>query len=400
VGSVGRTQLHALTSVRFFAALLVVLFHFGGPLLGHAPKPVVNVVAAGYVGVSFFFVLSGFVLAYAYARLDRSDVGALRAFYAARIARIYPAYLLSIVAIAPFAARSIVADGAPDGLGRAVGSGVAALALLQGWFPATVGAWNFPAWSLSAELLFYALFPFALPLLRKASLRLSLTLTFVAAIGLACLPSGRVPVPLLHVPQFLFGVALGVRFSTRPAGERSGRGPLLAIGAATLLALVLTQSPRIPSSLLQAGLLAPLFGTLVYGLAEGRGRLAAALAHPWLVTLGEASYAVYILQVPVLDWLKLVPGFDTNRSLSIAGYIALLVALSVAVHRTVEVPGRRLLLAFATWILPPSEIGARIPVPRVRPARQAPGAVVPPPALSNPASAPETRSARIPGEPS
>jgi peptidoglycan/LPS O-acetylase OafA/YrhL len=381
LGSGGRTQLHALTSLRFFAALLVVLFHFGGPLLGHAPKLVANVVAAGYVGVSFFFVLSGFVLAYAYVRLDRSDVGALRAFYAARIARIYPAYLLSIVPIAPFAARSIVADGTPDGLGGAIGSGVAALALLQGWFPVTVGPWNFPAWSLSAELLFYALFPFALPLLRKASLRLSLTLTFVVAIALACVPRGALPIPFLHVPQFLFGVALGVRFSMRPISARSGHGPLLATGAAALLGLLLTQSPRISSSFLEGGLLAPLFGAVIYGLAEGRGRLAAVLAHPWLVTLGEASYGVYILQVPVHDWLKLVHGFDTNRSLSIAAYLALLVALSVAVHRTVEVPGRRLILAFAASLF--RSAAAFVP---------APGASGPP----VPAS--EDGSARTPGE--
>ena len=94
-----RPRLHALTTLRFFAALHVVLFHMrvigilpGGPWWFH------NFASIGFVGVNFFFVLSGFILVYTY---DGPDLN-VRKFWWARFARIYPAYILSLVVAAPF----------------------------------------------------------------------------------------------------------------------------------------------------------------------------------------------------------------------------------------------------------------------------------------------------------
>jgi peptidoglycan/LPS O-acetylase OafA/YrhL len=52
-----------LTSVRFFAALIVILYHYHKEFSPYLPGPILNFVEHGYVGVSFFFVLSGFILA-------------------------------------------------------------------------------------------------------------------------------------------------------------------------------------------------------------------------------------------------------------------------------------------------------------------------------------------------
>src|SRR5579875_2310310 len=95
-----RTEIPALTSLRFFAALWVVLFHIrelglwpGGPL------PYRALVRVGYLGVSFFFVLSGFILVYVYAgrHIPKGR------FWQARFARVYPAYLFSLLIFLPFA---------------------------------------------------------------------------------------------------------------------------------------------------------------------------------------------------------------------------------------------------------------------------------------------------------
>src|SRR5579863_1305776 len=89
-----RRPIRALTGLRFFAALHVVFYHYAVGLL---PYPLSSVAKNGYVAVGLFFVLSGFVLAYNYA--DRPmDI---RTFWTARFARIYPAYLLAFVLIAP-----------------------------------------------------------------------------------------------------------------------------------------------------------------------------------------------------------------------------------------------------------------------------------------------------------
>jgi peptidoglycan/LPS O-acetylase OafA/YrhL len=91
-----RPQLPALTSSRFFAALYVVLFHLQTCQLIAGPSWFRKFCSIGYTGVSFFFVLSGFILVYTYAGRDQSA----REFWRARFARVYPAYAFSLLAIA------------------------------------------------------------------------------------------------------------------------------------------------------------------------------------------------------------------------------------------------------------------------------------------------------------
>src|SRR5215831_18077180 len=95
----GHTRLEALTTLRFLAALHVILFHLRveGMLTG-GPWWYQNFAGIGYIGVNFFFVLSGFILVYTY---DAADI-APRRFWQARFARIYPAYVFSLVVTAPF----------------------------------------------------------------------------------------------------------------------------------------------------------------------------------------------------------------------------------------------------------------------------------------------------------
>src|ERR1035437_50635 len=87
-----RPALDQLTSLRFFAASAIVFHHFGE--LAFPDPRVVAVFSVLSSGVSFFFVLSGFVLVYAYA--TNSGVRSLRSFYQARLARLYPVYLLGL----------------------------------------------------------------------------------------------------------------------------------------------------------------------------------------------------------------------------------------------------------------------------------------------------------------
>src|SRR5690348_9842412 len=96
-------HLNALTGLRFFAAFYVVIFHFGKYHLASAPHWLFNIGRSGYIAVGLFFVLSGFVLTYTYlggaapwTRLDK------RTFWVARLARIYPLYVLSLAMAVPY----------------------------------------------------------------------------------------------------------------------------------------------------------------------------------------------------------------------------------------------------------------------------------------------------------
>src|SRR5579859_6972491 len=87
-------RLNALTGLRSFAAVNIVFFHFSNPLWFGPLAPVVN---AGYASVSFFILLSGYVLAYNYAARARAGTLDVVRFYKARFTRLYPIYLLSLL---------------------------------------------------------------------------------------------------------------------------------------------------------------------------------------------------------------------------------------------------------------------------------------------------------------
>ena len=83
-----RRSIEALTGLRFFAALIVVVSHF--PQIIPIERFQVPLERQGAAGVTIFFVLSGFVLAYNYADTFRTSTAGTLAFMRARIARIWP----------------------------------------------------------------------------------------------------------------------------------------------------------------------------------------------------------------------------------------------------------------------------------------------------------------------
>jgi peptidoglycan/LPS O-acetylase OafA/YrhL len=351
-----------LTSVRFVAAFAVVLYHFGRPLVGHFPSAVGNVVAAGYVSVSFFFVLSGFVLALSYGHLQLFDFRAVWSFWIARLARIYPAYLLAMILSAPFAIpRLLNLLGAEHKVLPIAVIGAAGLTVPQGWFPATFGAWNFPAWSISVELLLYLLFPFTLSFVRGRSTSRVLVAAFALSLSAAFAQrwlsgttgSGYLPVPVIHIPQFAFGVTLGLAFARERSRNIYRSGAPLVLMASSVLAAVLMSSPRFPPAILEDGGLAPVFGALIYGLARGGGRIAALLSRRWFVALGDASYGLYVLQAPVHDLIRRTGVFNPGKSAHVIIYLLLLVLASLLAYRTIEVPGRRSIMQLAEMLRAP-----------------------------------------------
>ncbi|MFD7168115.1 acyltransferase family protein [Streptomyces violascens] len=155
-------KLPSLTGLRFFAAFLVVLSHVGVNLLPRvAPDQVFAIrlfYEAGAFGVSFFFILSGFVLTWV-AR-DSDSVGR---FWRRRFFKIYPNHLVTILAALLLAAAAGHALTGRDAS--------TTLLLVHAWIPdmkLQFNLWsNTPTWSLSCELLFYLAFPWLLKLLRK-----------------------------------------------------------------------------------------------------------------------------------------------------------------------------------------------------------------------------------------
>jgi peptidoglycan/LPS O-acetylase OafA/YrhL len=309
-----RPQLDALTGLRFFAAFAVFNFHYVSPHLWPVKFPafVVSIIGSGNSGVSLFFMLSGFVLAYANSDWSGSHREILR-FWSNRIARIYPTYLLAMLWFAPFfLLHRFASEARAVAIAKSLGSFVPALFLVQSWFyPRLAVAWNGPAWTLSVEAAFYLLFPVIAPRLRQLS-QLHKLLLCVGCWLLTVLISRIDPLliistpirdafftynPLCHLPTFISGVALGYHFAQRPQ-TRSTTAPLAFAGllATVVIAAVARKLPFLFA--LEAAFL-PGFGMLLYGLALGNWP-ARIFSVRSLVVLGEASYALYVLQFSIV----------------------------------------------------------------------------------------------------
>ena len=360
-----RTHLHPLTSLRFFAAFLVLGFHVGGEIWLRAPWWLSNFFSNGYDAVSFFFILSGFVLSYTYGENTGTKTFAVGpwVFWRARFARIYPAYLLGLaIALPSFLYSLTVAKmiSLPDFLTGFI----LVPALCQAWWPASATAWNVPAWSLSVEAFFYLSFPFFIRRLAKTGPLKFFTGALVTVIVVSLLrnwlatspeiawtPAFRhnfvAYFPLLFLPHFIFGMALSRCFSHSHT-ILSLCLNRLAIPSALVLVVLFCARSKMPAWLVSDAFLVPLFGVVIFGTAHATGRVASILSWNPLVQLGEASYALYILHVPLAFWFRwaaLRAGFQPfDHWLGVATFAALSVVISYAVFIWVERPGRRLIL--------------------------------------------------------
>lgn len=361
----GIKSIPAITGLRFFAALLIIFNHTFG--LGLFPlQALYNPILAQ--GVSFFFVLSGFVLAINYR--DFAKAGAFRNYYAARIARIYPLYLS--VLIISVVLRYIAVGGVAfsrEGFANFFSEAF----LVQAWLSGAnlTMAFNPPGWTISAEALFYVTMPFfVIKKTRKAALlatavAVALLLAFAQWTGL---PLAFDRYSLLHLiaenpigrlPEFVLGIFLGRLFLSRPHAPRGSvalwTGLELAAVAlcyfSSWMSRYLSSYPEprtiigaVPAAIIFGSGAAPAFGALIYVFARQAGRLSQAVGNRFWVYLGESSFALYLIHLPLImsPWF-IAPFFDGYAHLTtvqkIGTYLTLtvvLLAVSAALHELIE----------------------------------------------------------------
>lgn len=345
-----REDLRPLTALRFAAALLVFLWH--------VPQTVVAAYtfSLGYAGVGFFFLLSGFILTYTYHGSFEGALSAeaVRSFYAARIARVYPLLLATTLIMLAVLAGAGGFYWSDEPAHVRLAAALSQLLLLQSWFAAREIHFgiNGPAWSLSVEAFFYALFPFLAHALFRA-FRGASALRVIAAAAALWLALTVLEAPLrpqaddwrfyifppARLIDFVVGMMLGVAFLR--GGERR-RGPLrpmsLEIAALGAVALLVYVSPLVPRSLHFAAWLMPAWCCLILVFARGRGPIARLLAHPVPVRLGEISFAFYLSHLAVITLLARLLGREHALFTPVA--FAATLALSFALYHGVEQPLR------------------------------------------------------------
>lgn len=360
----GVARLDALTSLRFVAAAMIVFLHSQGFVGLYYPwlEPLSLV-----HGVSFFFVLSGFILAYAYPALSWR---AVPGFLWARIARIWPAHAATFLL-----ALILLADDelAPS---DSITTAVANLLLVHAWIPvdAFYFSFNAPSWSVSTELGFYLLFPLLIHRLNRTwALKLGASLLLLIAMlvmgnrfdGVAVLPGYSINMhglayisPVARLFEFVLGMCTWLLWQRLHRCVRIGPvwctlGEVAALGLTLWLMYLSAVSASFwRASLGEAGAnwsttgggAALGFAAIILVVAFNRGLGARALRLPILVLLGELSYSVYLVHHIVLRelegklWVAAMP-----VEVRFAAFWLVVVILSYAIWCFVERPARLLL---------------------------------------------------------
>lgn len=292
------SRLDSLTGLRFLAAFAVFCFHL--EVFYYYISPISAMDRAfiqGPTGVSFFFILSGFVLTWSHRHDDTSG-----AFYQRRLAKISPLHVLTW-GIMGLLMMSFL--GLP-----AAGPSVASLFLFTPWIPnySYHLVLNNPSWSLGCEVFFYALFPLLLPALRK----LATTHRRWAIVGLVlltfCFAAAATPdhpyttsywalyfFPSVRLVEFVLGMLLALDVS-------EGRLPRVSLIGASALALgAYAAVSWVPASMQPVATTVVPYSLLIVAAAQADvARRRTWLSSRAMVRLGTWSFALYMVHWPVL----------------------------------------------------------------------------------------------------
>jgi peptidoglycan/LPS O-acetylase OafA/YrhL len=287
--------------------------------------------------VSYFFVLSGFIMIVAYHRKEKI---AYLDYYKNRFARIYPLYVVGLLLylVTKYSGFSFY-------------KAFLYLFGLQSWIPGEAMILNFPGWSISVEFLFYLIFPLLYNYFYSKGNKSVWVVTVLIWIITQVFCSLYVDssyykgphtesheflyyFPLMHVNEFLVGNLAGL-FFVKNHKRRNYDLPVVVVFGLVLLSLIFL------SVFYHNGLMAVLFIPLIVLISKNNGILTRIFSLKPLEYLGEASYAVYITHIPILYILReILKKYQLDINVMFGIYIVVLIITSVLFYQFVEKPSR------------------------------------------------------------
>ncbi|MFZ2844568.1 acyltransferase family protein [Psychrobacter sp.] len=376
-----KKHLNELSSLRFFAAFAIVVLHFRD-YLGVKNEALMTFLISGQYGVTFFFVLSGFILMYNYESWfgKSTSVNQFWKFQQLRFARLYPVYIFALLLNSFFQVSVRVNNGEfasqeilywASWLINAFG--------LQSWVPGApyTLVWNTPSWSISTELFFYMCFPLICYWLVKYLESFKKLILFLIALLIISsvvysvvldqiyykhsLPSGtsysiQYFTPILRLPEFIAGCIGGKLFLMKDSetqrfkdlffGSEIKRNIVIVVSIVWFFGRVYTTGYAdnneaywlINNSVKFSILLIPFLG-IIFALSTGQTFISKLLNMPFLILLGESSYALYITHWSFVSFYSLgfLPTNLQSPFMSII-FMTLSVGFSVIVYKTIEIP--------------------------------------------------------------
>ena len=149
-----KPEILALTGLRFVAAFYVFIFHMNGRWSITSNQFLGNILSQGAIGMSMFFMLSGFVLTYVYGDGKTS----YKNYLVNRFSRIYPLYIFAAVISLPWIKGFL----APTiDIKQIILLIISNILVVQAWIPQFFNYWNDGgSWSISVEFFCYLLYHF------------------------------------------------------------------------------------------------------------------------------------------------------------------------------------------------------------------------------------------------
>lgn len=358
-----KDRIEHIDGLRGVAVLAVVLFHAGVHNIAFAstvPAFIALFLRQGCHGVDLFFVLSGFCLAYPTLATVHSRTRAdfsICSYSARRLIRIIPPYYAAIALFSAIGlALTTLHVPLPDFLPRDALS-AAAIAKQMLFLDAKGQFVDASFWTLAIEFRWYFIFPVLLLVFVRSP-------KAFAALALIVFLSGSTRIysfDLFFLPLFMLGIVAAVIYVKR---HTIARWALPALVLSLVLAVLSTHDSG--WYFYDKG---PFWGIAAFWLVVLAGasvRVRRLLSYKWIVSVGSASYGVYLVHEPVVAFVErwAVPEIGSLYAFGIGVCAAVVTGLcfSLAVEkRFVSSTMRKWLLGRLESALP--QIFTRVGVP-------------------------------------
>ena len=304
-------MINTLTSLRFIFAMMV----FGAHCYVIDNHFDIHFFKEGFVGVSFFFMLSGFIIAYNYQKKFSENKITKRTFWVARIARIYPLHWLTLL-IAVALGNYVIASGTIDWCKHFLAS----LTLTNAYIPKDnyFFSFNSPSWSLCCEQLFYICFPFLIAFTKDYRKLLS---TFLICAILSI-------VGMYFTPMIT-----------------SSQGSIIEIASIALFLSFYLYAAEIPKVYRYSCYYWIPIAFILISFSLQKGMVSRLLSNRLLVIGGEISYSFYLIHLFVLlsyaKWQK-ESDFHIDWYISIPLLFCVIILLSLLSYYYFEKPMNKL----------------------------------------------------------
>ncbi len=362
-------RLEALDAWRGICASLVALEHLSIQSVLHENR----LVHFGYRFVDFFFVLSGFVIAHAYGQRLRDRPNEIFQFLHRRIGRLWPLHITILAAFIAFEIGVFVAGKGGISFGREAFTERHTLAsiphnvlLVQAWNTLDHSTWNVPSWSISTEIVAYAVFGVLCVLLRdRRWVVLAAIVLMTGSLYMVMYesPEGMSSTYQNGVFRCIYGFMMGAL--ARQVWER-WKWRAGTIAEIAIVLLVLGSVIFLPGGQV-AVLVTPVFAFVVWAFASADGAVSRFLRRPAIQKLGAWSYSIYMVHALIVlivlagavlvtklgfpifarvDDVATIVGPRWATELIAVLYLAIVIAVARFTYERVELPGQRLWARF------------------------------------------------------